>query len=134
MAEDKEGERLRSANDNGVETGRDDVETRRRNDALVLTIVRLARSRASDAGDDQRDGVEFLAAGRAHEHGGVLTVVVGIHLLDERRAAFRTDKLLSGVTSPLAPPFYRVERLAAGRYFLLKQVVVGKQGAPAGRA
>jgi len=66
MAEDKERERLRPANDNDMATGGNDVETQCRDDALVLTIARalgrqmareeFARLRCGAANDNRWPG------------------------------------------------------------------------------
>lgn len=62
MAEDEDRKRRCSANDNGVETGRDDVEMQRREDALVLTIARaLGRQMA-------REEFAWLRCGAANEN------------------------------------------------------------------
>ncbi|MGO9817297.1 MAG: hypothetical protein ACLPJJ_00610 [Acidocella sp.] len=67
MAEDEERKRLRPANENGVETSGDGVETQRRDDALVLVIARaLGRQMAREefaklrygAANDNRRPVE----------------------------------------------------------------------------
>jgi hypothetical protein len=63
MAEDEKRKRLRPANDNGVGTGRDGVETQRRDDALILVIARaLGRQMA-------REEFARLRAGTANDNG-----------------------------------------------------------------
>lgn len=64
MAEDEQCKRFCPANDNGVQTGRDDVEMQRRDGALVLTIANalgrqmareeFARLRCGAANDNRR--------------------------------------------------------------------------------
>ncbi len=66
MAEDEQRKRLRPASDNGVGSGRDGVETQRRDDALVLVIAQalgrqmareeFARLRCRAANDNRRPG------------------------------------------------------------------------------